>query len=326
MAELDLNDLAVFVRVVEHGGFAKAARELRVPTSTVSRTVARLEESVGARLLQRTTRNVQQTAEGRALFESVAPALASLVHAARNVEGADPEPRGRLRITAPNDLGTTFVADVVAAFTAKYPNVEVECELTSRLVNLVQEGFDLAIRAGRLVDSALVVRRVGELEAQMFASPAYVERHGLPESLAALADHPCVLFRPREGAATWRLQRGAAGEPVDVVVHGRIGCDDFSFVRAAVLAGAGIGLFGLVLGQKDVEEGRLVRVLPQYAMRGTSLHIVYPSARHVPSRVTAFRDFVVAAFAKCPSSVAAPATAPQRKKPASRAVQQRGPR
>jgi DNA-binding transcriptional LysR family regulator len=321
MAELDLNDLAVFVRVVEQGGFAKAARELRVPTSTVSRTVARLEEAVGTRLLQRTTRSVQQTNEGRALFESVAPALASLVRAARSVEAPDPEPRGRLRITAPNDLGTTFVAEVTAAFIAKYPHVEVQCELTPRIVNLVQEGFDLAIRAGRLVDSTLVARRIGEVEAQMFASPGYLERSGTPGSLADLAEHPCVLFRPRDGSATWNLQRAAGSEVVEVVVRGRLGCDDFAFVRTAVLAGAGIGLIPRVLTQKDVDDGRMVRVLPHYAMRGGSLHVVYPSSRHVPSRVTAFRDFIVASFAACGS-----ARAPTNGKGARRPTAARGPR
>jgi DNA-binding transcriptional LysR family regulator len=300
MTELDLNDLAVFVRVVEQGGFAKAARELRVPTSTVSRTVARLEEAVGARLLQRTTRSVQQTDEGRALFESVAPALASLVHAARSIESPDTEPRGKLRITAPNDLGSTFIAKVAAGFVAKYPQVEVEFELTPRVVNLVQEGFDLAIRAGRLVDSALVARRVGDVGAQLFASPAYLERHGTPESLADLADHACVLFRPRDGSATWNLEHAATGETVEVIVRGRLGGDDFSFIRTAVLAGAGIGLVPRVLTHQDVTDGSLVRLLPDYAMRGGgAFHIVYPSSRHIPARVTAFRDFLIEAFSAC---------------------------
>ncbi|MDB4992812.1 MAG: Transcriptional regulator, LysR family protein [Myxococcaceae bacterium] len=341
MTELDLNDLAVFVRVVEQGGFAKAARELRVPTSTVSRTVARLEEAVGARLLQRTTRSVQQTEEGRALFESVAPALASLVHAARSIESPDTEPRGKLRITAPNDLGSTFIAEVAAGFVAKYPHVEVEFELTPRVVNLVQEGFDLAIRAGRLVDSALVARRVGDLAAQLFASPAYLARHGAPTEIAELASHVCVVFRPRDGSATWNLEHASTGETVDVVVHGRLGGDDFSFIRTAVLAGAGIGLVPRVLCHQDVAAGRLIRVLPDYAMRGGgSFHIVYPSSRHVPTRVTAFRDFIVAAFSSCGPHFNAEPAAPKAKakskttasakktngKGASRATAPRGPR
>lgn len=146
MAELDLNDVAVFVRVVEHAGFAKAARELGVPTSTLSRAVARLEEATGARLVHRNTRSVTPTSEGQAFYAEVAPAVAALRHAARGVDSNEREPRGKLRISAPNDIGSTFVAGLVTAFTQRYPEVQVMVELSTRQVNLVQEGFDLALR------------------------------------------------------------------------------------------------------------------------------------------------------------------------------------
>lgn len=295
MANLDLNDLAVFVRVVDKGGFAKAARELGVPTSTISRTVARLESLVGTRLLQRTTRSVHVTSDGRELYDEVATALATLQQAARGLEPASRKPKGRLRITAPNDLASTFVADVIAEFVVRQPLVEVELVATNRTVKLVEEGFDLAIRAGRLADSSLVARKLGELEARLYASPEYVARHGMPERVEDLTQHRLVVFRADERPTVWPLRK--AGELVNVPVHGAIAGDDYSFLRSVVLASGGIALLPRILCAHDEVQGTLVRVLPSYEMRAGMLHVVYPSARHVPARVTAFRDFLAQAFA-----------------------------
>ena len=296
MSQLDLNDVAMFVRVVDRAGFAKVARELRVPTSTVSRAVARLEQSLGTRLVQRTTRSVHATADGRTFYVDVAPAVATLQHAARGVEGADRSPRGRLRVTAPNDIGSTFLADVVVEFAERCPRVELELVLTTRTVNLVEEDVDIAIRAGRLADSSLVARKLAELEADIYASRGYVQSRGAPASLEDIAQHACVLFRPKEGEVEWRLQ-GPEGE-VRQKVRGRIGGDDFTFVRAAVLAGGGIGLIPRLVAAAEVATGRLVRVLPSYVMREGSLHVVHASSRNVPAKVAAFRDFVIEAFAR----------------------------
>jgi DNA-binding transcriptional LysR family regulator len=298
MADLDLNELAVFVRVVDRGGFAPAARELRVPTSTVSRTVARLEEVLGAQLLHRTSRSLGVTADGRELYASVAPAIASLVRAARSLGGSSGEPRGKLRVTAPNDLGSTFLAHVVVAFAEQNPLVEVELVLTTRTVSLIEEGLDLAVRAGRLVDSSLIARKVGDLEEQLVASPAYLERRGQPRTVEALADHPCILFRPAGGSRTWRLH-GPKGE-VDVQAKGRVYGDDYGFVRAAALADGGIALLPRILCALDVAAGTLVRVLPDYEVRGAALYVVYPPSQHVPAKVSAFRDFLIERFAGLP--------------------------
>jgi DNA-binding transcriptional LysR family regulator len=292
MTGLDLNDVAVFVRVVERAGFAKAARELDVPTSTVSRAVVRLEAALGARLVHRNTRSVTPTSEGRAFFGEVAPAVIVLQQAARGVDGSDDAPRGRLRLSAPNDIGSTFVAGVVSAFVELYPDVEVEVELSMRHVNLVEEGFDVALRAaGKLSDSSLVARKVADLETELYASPEYLRARGVPTLPEELAEHACVLFRPKDGEAEWMLN-GPSGVVVQRV-SGRIGGDDFSFVRGAALSGAGIALIPRLIAIDDLTAGRLVRVLPAYALRGASLHVVYSAARKVPAKVAAFRDFVV---------------------------------
>lgn len=296
MADVDLNDLAVFVRVVDRGGFARVAREMGVPTSTVSRTVARLESTTGTRLLHRTTRSVTPTSDGRELYASVAGAVATLQATARTLEPATRKPKGRLRLTAPNDLGVTFLPPLLVEFTERYPLVQVDLELTNRAVNLVDEGFDLALRAsGRLPDSSLVAKRLGDLAAFLYASPAYLKKHGTPKTAAQLAEHRIVTFRGKELAATWELT-GADGI-LDVPVKGRLGGDDFGFVRAALVAGAGIGLVPQIVCAADEAAGQLVRVLPELSLRNASLYVVYPSAHNVPARVTAFRDFVAEAFA-----------------------------
>ena len=296
MTDLGLDDLAVFVRVVERGGFAGAARELGVPTSTVSRAVGRLESRAGVRLLHRTTRHLRPTSEGGELYAGVAPAISSLRAAGRALEPASRQPRGRLRVTAPFDLCANFLADVVVAFADRHPLVQLDFSLSNQHANLVDEGFDLALRATvDPGDSSLVARKLGDLELRLYASPRYLERHGAPATWSALADHKCVVFRAKELARTWGL-RTAAGD-VNVPVRGRIGGDDFTFVRAIVIAGGGIGILPRINCAADEASGRIVRVLPDVHARGASLYVVYPSSRNVPARVTAFRDFVVEAFA-----------------------------
>jgi DNA-binding transcriptional LysR family regulator len=295
MADLNLDDLAVFVRVVERGGFASAARELGVPTSTVSRALARLESTAGVRLLQRTTRIMRPTTEGRELYASVAPAVTTLRSAARALEPATRKPKGRLRVTVATDLAAGFLANVIVAFSDRYPQVQLDFALTNQVANLVNDGFDVAVRAmARLEDSSLVARKLGEIEQRLYASPRYLQQHGTPGSVRELADHRCVVFRAQDLARTWAL-RGDGGDS-SVPVRGRVGGDDFTFVRAIVAAGGGIGILPHINCVADVASGKLVRVLPELHARGATLYVVYPSAQNVPARVTAFRDFVVEAF------------------------------
>ena len=294
MAELSLDDLAVFVRVVQSGGFASAARELGVPTSNISRAVARLESQSGVRLLHRTTRAVKPTSDGRELFASVASAVTSVRSAARALEPASRKPKGLLRVTAPNDICATFLADVIVAFAERYPQVTCDFTLTNQHTDLVSAGFDVAVRAtARMPDSSLVARKLGELSHGLYASPAYLSKRGTPTSLDELERHQCVVFRAKELARTWAMRGPGASE---VEVRGQIGGDDLGFVRSMLIAGAGIGLLPHANCVPDEASGRLVRVLPRFSARGATLYVVYPSAKQVPARVTAFRDFVSEAF------------------------------
>jgi DNA-binding transcriptional LysR family regulator len=295
--DIDLDDLRVFVRVVHRGVFALAARDLGLPTSTVSRTVARLEASTGARLFHRTSRSVHLTVEGSAIYATVSDAVAALERAALALEPPSRQPSGLLRVTAPTDIGCTFLADVAVAFGERHPLVKLDLALTNRAVNLVGKRFDVAVRAvTRLEDSSLVVKRLGSLEHVIYASPGYLERYGSPMTPADLGRHRCIVFRGKALAKTWKLYAGV--DAVEVPLQGQTGADDFGYIRASVLAGGGIALMPRIVCAKDEAAGRLVRVLSGFVAKGAELCILYPSAAHVPRRVAAFRDFVADAFAQ----------------------------
>jgi DNA-binding transcriptional LysR family regulator len=194
-------------------------------------------------------------------------------------------PSGELRLTAPHDMGATFLPEVIARFTLRYPSVRVDCRLTNRNVDLVAEGFDLALRASRksLADSSLRVRKLGPLEVQLFASPTYLARRGTPRALEDLASHDLVAFRGLE----YLKELGLAEK------NARVLADDMLFLREAVKAGAGIAILPMFLAQAEVTSGQLVRVLPRFAHASTSLVMLYPRTQHVPRKVSAFRDFLL---------------------------------
>jgi DNA-binding transcriptional LysR family regulator len=275
------------VRVVEAGSFTAAAAALGVRKSSVSRSVAGLEGALGIRLLQRTTRKLSLTDAGRAYYDRTRDALLGLEEAQQAVSSLGAEPRGVVRVTAPVDLARDL-ATVTAAFLRANPGVRVETVLTARFVDLVKEGFDLAVRAGPLADSSLHARKLGDAELGLFASPAYLDTVGRPRRLADLARHECVLYRAGSAAARWRLS-GPRGEE-EVSVHGRVDTDELAFVRGMVLAGFGVALLPVGFVAPFAEAGEMERVLPRYALRSSSVHVVWPSRRFEPAAVRLFRE------------------------------------
>lgn len=294
----DLDEIATFVRVIETQGFSKAAASLGIPKSTVSRRVARLEEQLGVRLLHRTTRRMRATPEGQQFFERVAPAVAALRLAAQDVSEGRDSPRGLLRMTAPVDFGHAYLAPVVAGFAAAHPDLEIRVALTGRLVDMVKEGFDIAIRAGDLDDSSLVAKRLGTTDFWLAASPGYLAERGVPRKASELAEHECLAHRPKGRKRTWVLTTGRSR--VEVEVNGRVGGDEFTFLAMAAIAGAGIVKLPAFVAMQPIADGRLVRVLPTHHIQGGSLHLVYPSARQLPAKTAAFRDYLVAHLADTP--------------------------
>ncbi len=286
---VDLNEVAVFAKVVECESFSEAARQLGLPKSTVSRRISALEDSLGIRLLQRTTRSLHLTDAGHSYYQQISSALSVLQEAAENVQELDILPRGKVRITAPADLGSSGLAEVMAKFVDKYPEIDVEAILTNRYVDLVGEGVDLAIRAGKLKDSSLIARKItAKTGFILVASPEYLKRAGTPQSPEELKEHSCVIFR-REN--TWCID-GAERRAV-VEVSGSISADDYGFVRGAARGGAGIACIPAPTVFFDLAVGRLVRILPDWGGIESHLHLVYPSARHLSRRVIVLRDFLV---------------------------------
>ncbi len=291
-ATVDLNKVAVFARVVETKTFTAAARSLGLPKSSISRSVSQLEESLGVRLLQRTTRSVQLTDAGATYYEQVRGALSGLEEAGATVRDLQAGFRGDIRLTAPVDYGVWVLAAPIARFQELHPDVRIELTLTKRIVNIVEEGFDLAVRAGRLRDSALVARKLAAVELGLFASPAYLKRRGMPRNVAALANHDCVLFRPEDFTSRWQLTGPRGTE--SVTVSGRVAVDDFVFLRELLLQGAGIGLMPTFLCRGAENPDELVRLFPDRAFKSGAASLVYPSSRYVPQRVALFRDFLLA--------------------------------
>jgi DNA-binding transcriptional LysR family regulator len=293
---MDLNRALTFARVVEDGGFTAAARTLRVPKSSVSRSVALLEEELGVRLLQRTTRKVELTEAGRVFYDRASLALAGLEDAEAAVSDLQASLRGTLRVTAPADAGAGILAPLIARFVERHPGVHVECVLTARVVDLIAEGIDFAFRASKISDSSLVARRLQARDGALYAAPSYLARRGAPERVVDLAAHDCVLFRADQGRTRWALT-GPLGEET-VEVHGPISADDFAFVHQAALRGVGIALMPQFIAQPSTTRGELTRVLPEHlGLRGL-WHLVYPSSRYLPRRAAVFRDFVLAELAE----------------------------
>ncbi|HET7752975.1 MAG TPA: LysR substrate-binding domain-containing protein [Anaeromyxobacteraceae bacterium] len=285
---MDLNLLTIFEAVARTSSFSAAAKELAMPKSSVSRGVARLESDLGAQLLFRTTRQVSLTEAGTALYDRLTPLLRSVKSALGEVPEREEEPSGMLRVTAPVDLGVLFLAEVVTRYAARYPSVSIELVLTGRVVDLVAESFDVALRvAAKLEDSSLVVRRAAPVVVQLFAAPSYLARRGTPKTEEELGEHEWVVFRT--GAQKLRATRDVRA----LGSNGRITCDDLLFVREAVARGAGIGLLPTFIAGPDVLAGTLVRVLPRFERNAGHLHIVTPAAKHVPRKVSAFRDLVL---------------------------------
>jgi len=291
---MDLNLARTFARVVEARGFTAAARSLGIPKSSVSRSVARLEDQLGVRLLERSSRQFKLTNSGRAFYEGASRALLELSEAERQVADAQEQVRGMVRLAVPVSAPRSFVSELVMGFTSQHPGVQIDVSFTNEHVDLLGNDFDIALQMGPLPDSALVARKVGQLNWWWFASPSYLQRRGIPRVPSALQDHDCVVFSPRGEAKALPLLGPHGPEPVSVT--GSLYSDDFLLIHELVLRGAGIGLLPAVMGDADQRAGTLVRVLEGYEVPGPAVFVVTPSVRHLPRRIALFRDAVIDHF------------------------------
>jgi DNA-binding transcriptional LysR family regulator len=311
MATIDLNRIATFVRVVEAGSFTAAANAVGLPTSSISRAVARLEDDLGIRLLTRTTRKLSLTGPGAQYFKRMQSVISEARDASAAASGEGVQPRGTVRMTAPIDFGPLELPRLLTALTRRHPGLELDLILTGRRLDLVEEGIDLAIRAGVLDDSSLIARKISSSELGVYAAPTYLAGRKRPRTPADLRGHDCIRLRGRTGATGWRLD-GPGGHR-EVAVSGSIVADDMGFVHGAVLAGAGLGLLPSESVRKDLKAGRVVRVLPAYGLHGGGLYLVWPSQRLLPARVTLVRDFLFAELTRLTSNdLSSPAAPPPR--------------
>lgn len=287
--------LHAFVRAVEDGGFSAAARRLGLTPSAVSKQVAHLESRLGARLLQRTTHHLSLTEAGSVFYEHCRRVLSELEDAALSVTALDERPRGLLRIAAPAVLGEVHVGAMAAAFQAAHPEVRVDLDASDRLVDLVEEGFDVAIRiADALEDSTLVVRKLVPEQRLLCASPAYLQRRGTPRTPEDLRDHDCLVFKRGHAPMAWRLE-GPGGRQ-SLRVSGPFQANNNLILRHAALRGRGIANLPGYLVLDDLRAGALVPLLPETPVAGRGIFLVYPHRRLIPAKVRAFVEFCVLSF------------------------------
>jgi DNA-binding transcriptional LysR family regulator len=294
---LDLNLLATFVAVADAASFSKAAALLKAPKSSVSRAITELEETLGVRLLNRTTRTVSLSTAGLALYERVKPGLQTLQEAVTFMPEREEEPSGTLRVTAPVDIGVHILTDVVAMFITRFPKVSVDLRLSGTYLDINAEGIDLALRVSTtasLKDSSLLARKLGAVRFALYASPDYIARYGAPKTARDLSTgaHAWVTF---SNMKTLRLE--GLGEPLLVQPTGRVLCDEMSFLQFAVKAGLGLGFLPMFLTREHVRNGELVRVLPKAFTQSGAIWAVTPASKHLPRKVSAFLDVLREGFA-----------------------------
>jgi LysR family transcriptional regulator for bpeEF and oprC len=285
--------MRVFARVVEQGSFVRAAEDLEIAKPTATTAVAQLEKHLGVRLLNRTTRRLSLTDEGRAFYERCVRILDDLAETEETLSGARSAPRGRLRASIPNALMHQDFFPALPRFLARHPELSLELVVTDRAVNLIEEGIDCAVRAVTLPDdSMLVARRIAAVHWLTCASPGYLQAHGTPQSIAELEHHNCIRFvSPSTNRTTeWRFRQGA--EELSFFPRGNFGATSLEAAVAGAAAGIGVAQVSDELAIHELRSGALVPLLMNLVAPGPSLTVVYPTSRYLTAKVRAFADFV----------------------------------
>ncbi|UQA59851.1 LysR family transcriptional regulator [Polyangium aurulentum] len=290
----DFAAIEAFARVAETGSFRAAALALSAPVSTVSVQVRRLERRLGARLLERTTRRVRLTEEGREYLEKVHAGLDAIAEAERTVSSRGSEARGRLHVAAPVEFGQAVLGRVLGRYAKEHPGVAVDVELVSERVDPVRDGFDVVIEAEPCDSASLVARKLGApSRRRLVASAEYLARHGVPAHPRELARHTCLVMGTRREAVTWRFTRG--GTKLSIV-HRHATANSWALLRDLTVAGCGICCLPDYLAAPAISDGKVEEVLAAYAMPAEQMYAVYPRSQHVPARLSTFvavlRDFL----------------------------------
>ncbi len=291
-----LDGMRVLSKVVEEGSFSGAARKLGISTALASKYIGQLEDRLGARLLTRTTRKVNPTDLGRAYYDRCTGILEQVDELEDAVQQQTSSPRGHLRIAGPRVFGEEVLARCIEYFIASYPDITVDLVLEERVIDLVTEGFDLAVRIGALPDSAMIARRISSYRYVLCASPEYLNEKGHPQHPKELTAHTCIINSNISPTNQWQFLDG--GKRISVTVSPLIRVNSGRPIHNMVLSGRGIGLCLLPSVEQDIENGRLVRVLQEYEAYDRDINVIYPHARHLTAKVRAFVDFAADYFRK----------------------------
>jgi len=294
----DLEGMFVFAKVVEAKSFSEAARRLALSKSQVSKAVTQLEKSVGARLLNRTTRAMSVTEAGAVFYEHCARIVEELEQARHAVGQFHSDARGLLRISASVAFGTLHIAPALPEFLKRYPEVRIDMAIGDRLVDLADEGFDIAIRIANEPAPNLVARKLAPVNRKICATPEYFERHGVPETPEALSRHNCLTYTHFNPQEAWRL-RGPMGD-ISVPISGNLRLNDDEALSAAVLGGLGVALLPTFIVGRELQVGHLQAVLSDYVPSERHIYAVYLPNRHVAPKVRAFIDFLRERFSPAP--------------------------
>ncbi len=293
-----LATMQLFLRVAESGSFSKAAHSTGVNQPTASKQIAALETRLGAQLLRRTSRGLTLTEAGQDFYESALRIIEDVEQAESRIGRGQSAPAGHVRVAISAGLARMHIIPRLPEFFGRFPDVTLDFDVSERHVNLAEDGIDVAIRIGALADSSLVARRIGNVEAVAIATPDYLERRGTPRTPSELEAHDCVVFLKRDAPRPWQFKD--PGGPVSWVPKGRIRSNDAEHLRAAVLAGLGIGYNVSWLFAPELESGTVVQVLKEYTPDPYPINAVRSAGRRVPSKVKVLIDFFAEAFAQHP--------------------------
>jgi DNA-binding transcriptional LysR family regulator len=286
--------MRMYVAVVDGGSFASAADKLEISRAMVSKQIQKLEEHLGTRLLNRTTRRLSLTETGRAFYERSTQIMTDVAEAEQVAGQMTRTPQGVLRVTIPLSYGQHRLATIIGDYTQAYPKVQLDISLSDRKVDLIEDGFDLAVRIGSMPQSDLIARKIGGVRSIVCSSPAYIARHGAPRTPAELSSHACLGYTLTGSGADWRFE--TPDGPLVVPISGPIRADNGDIIRLAALSGAGILFQPHFIVGDDLAKGRLVQLLPEWQSAELGVYAVYPSRKHLSAKVRTFVDFLAAAL------------------------------
>ena len=286
--------IPVFVAVVENGGFSAASRRLGISKSAVSKRINQLENHLGVLLLHRTTRKINLTEAGERYYQHASQALSSASKAEDAVTELQGEPQGKLKVCSPMSFGRLHVAPLIPKFMQRYPKLQIDLMMDDRNIDLVADGIDVAIRSGNMPDSTLIARKLAPLRQVLCASPAYIDRYGMPDTPSELCERNCILFSYSSDANEWTLNNGDKSEAV--LVSGSYRVNNSEALLVALLEGVGIGRLPTFVAGPDLKAGNLVRILETYHIQDHTFYAVFPERQYLPAKVRVFLDFAIEYF------------------------------